>query len=329
MNLATLAARRQTAADRIADAVQILTEHTDMADEAEALASIQNPDPQVKELLTLEALAAILEKAGQIEGGAAGVEPTYRITQSERDELEELREERTMRLNALRGMRGAELVGASGPEQFVPGTEGRVIPPSEAVFTGGVLDDAILYRLGEEHPADYVVPTALLASIDGAAQPIVIADLHPERVRMAASILRDLMSEQAAFALSLGEPADTGDEAPQTDAPGPGRPGAPLADAEGPEAVFTARQREGLTESGLDTPDKIAAASDEQLLAVPGIAEATVAKYREAQGETLPEGTPPPPPNPPTAPNPEAGPPPEPGPKSAADEPKPPAEGKA
>lgn len=41
---------------------------------------------------------------------------------------------------------------------------------------------------------------------------------------------------------------------------------------------------DALVSAGYDTPEKIAAASDDQLKAVPGVGDATVAKLRQTQG---------------------------------------------
>ena len=62
-------------------------------------------------------------------------------------------------------------------------------------------------------------------------------------------------------------------EEEQMEAPGP------LAGLELPEKATKA-----LVKAGFDSPEKVQAASDEELLAVSGIGEATLAHLREARG---------------------------------------------
>jgi len=278
MNIQTLAARHQVATDRIRDAAAILATEADMHDEVEALEH-QTPtnEPRVKALFTLEALAAILEKVARIKGGQASIEPTYRITQQEHLELQGYREQ-------------VELVGERGPEQLIPAD-------STPAFAGRVLDDGVLYQLGQDNGPEYTVGVALVANVGGVGQPIILGDMHPERVRLAAANLRELMGDQAALSHAQGEP---GQDAP------PAAVGAP-GDAIDPEldpdmAVFNAKQREALAASGLLTPDDVRGASDEQLLAVNGIADGTLAKFRELRPAPNQEPpTNPPAPNPPNA----------------------------
>lgn len=280
MNEATRAARRQLASERIAAAVETLARRSDMKAEAEALASIQEKDPRVKELFTLEALAAILEKEAQIKGGRASIEPTYRVTQQELDELQQYREHHA----------GLESVPPSGdlPER-----------PPIGGWNGDLVDDGVLYQIGQTEGPRCVLPVALVTQIGGASQPVILADLHPERIRLAAAALRDQVADQASYSQAAGEPAPKGDEPPAVE---PGRPGAPIDSTHPDMDVFTAQQRQALAESGLGTPEQVRAASDEQLLAVKGIAAGTLAKFREQRPS--PDQEPPaqpPPPSPPGA----------------------------
>lgn len=293
VNLESYATRRANSTARIRDAVQVLAEQADLETEAQTLATIQEPDPRVKDLKTLEALAAILEKVANIEGGTISAEPSVRISRSEADELQRLRESVPGTLESMEGEPGPGI-------QLANTTMGNILPPAGPA----VIDEGTLYELGRRMGDSYRLPVALVTDINGARQTLATAELHPEQAR---ALLREFHNEvaaQAAYVQEFGAetvttvPAEViAQSGPSGEPIEPSPPGAQLD-----PSVFDAKQREALALKGYDTDEKILAMSDQELDAVPTIGEATIAKFRASHPEpqTIPEDQVPPP-SPPTA----------------------------